>query len=241
MSRWKYIAVSVLLSICSAWSVAGSPVLAGKDGGYSLHDAIALMWCNPKQMDACGLGGGSINEFFCCFLAVLICGGVFVYSNSYAYPVGFRTLSILRFGSERRYWAAAMRRNLSSALFAATGYVLAALACCALFQWKRGFGAVQFVPYGQYAVVYVLFWLKLLAVLSLVGVFAEVFAQRMARAGIIGAIVIAAVVALSVDIFQKRSAILAVGGWHMQAAALVGLLTVQAVLLIYGRLRPLRI
>ena len=239
MSRRSYIFAALLFAVLSAAAVASSPELL-RVGAYSIHDSIALVFCNPKQMYACGFGS-EWNSFTYCLLGAIICGGVFVYSNSYAYPVGFRTLSILRFGSERRYWAAAMRRNLSSALFAATGYVLAALACCALFQWKRGFGAVQFVTYGQYTVVYVLFWLKLLAALSLIGVFAEVFAQRMARAGIIGAIVIAAVVALSVDIFQKRSAILAVGGWHVQAAALVGLLAVQAVLLIYGRLRLLRI
>ena len=150
-------------------------------------------------------------------------------------------MSILRFGSEKQYWKHAMRRSLKNVLFAATMYVAAVFVLCAAVQYGSGFGAVRFVSYRQFTAIYLLFWFKLLAMLSLVAVFGEVFAQRLARAGIIGSIIIGVVLLLSVDVLQEKSALLAIGNWQMQAAAIIGFLAVQAALLLYGRVRPLRL
>lgn len=125
-----------------------------------------------------------------------------------------------------------MRWNLKNALFAATMYVAVIFAFCAAAQYTRGFGLVLFVPYGQFTIVYILFWFKLLAMLSLISVFAEVFAQRVARAGVIGGIIIVLVLLLFIDVMQKKSALLAIGSWQMQGVAIIGFLVVQILLLI---------
>ncbi|MGM9624030.1 MAG: hypothetical protein ACI3X2_12010 [Butyricicoccus porcorum] len=239
MSKRIYTVIVVLIAALAAFSITGAPELR-RVVSYSLHDSLALVLCNPEQMYACGFGD-NWNAFTGCYLAALICAGVFVYSNSYAYPEGFRMMSILRFGSEKQYWKHAMWRSLKNVLFAATIYVAAVFMLCAAVQYKSGFGAVRFVSYRQFTAVYWLFWFKLLAMLSLVAVFGEVFAQRLARAGIIGSIIIGVVLLLSVDVLQEKSALLVIGNWQMQAAAIIGFLVVQAALLLYGKVRPLRL
>lgn len=241
MKKRTYFLVVTLLSLLSSWSVSKAPVFVTEHIAYSVHDSIALVLCNAEQMERCGLGGSMYNEFTYSYLAVLIFAGMFVYSNSYAYPEGFRMMSILRFGSEKQYWIQTMRRNLKNALFAATVYVVVILALCAVTQYNSGFGAVCFVPYSQFTIVYILFWFKLLTMLSLISVFAEVFAQRIVRVGVIGGIIIALVLLLFIDVMQKKSAFLAIGSWQMQGVAVIGFLAVQILLLLYGKMRPFKL
>lgn len=239
MSKRIYTVIVVCIAALAVYYTAGAPELM-RAASYSLHDRLALVLCNPDQMYNCGFGD-IWNTFTNCYLAVLIFAGVFVYSNSYAYPEGFRTMSILRFGSEKQYWKHAMRHSAKNVLFAATVYVAAIFACCAAAQYRSGFGAVRFVPYQQFTAVYLLFWLKLMALLSLVAVFAEVFAQRLSHAGIIGAMIVGIVLLVSIDVLQMKSALVVIGNWQMQATAGIGFLAVQVVLLLYGSMRPLKI
>ncbi len=237
MRKRSYVLLVALLTALSAFSVADAPELR-RVGSYSLQDSLALLLCNPAQMYACGYGD-PWNGFTSSFLAVLLCAGIFVYSNSYAYPEGFRTLSILRFGSEARYWRQTLRRSGKYVLFAATVCTAAAGIFGAAAQARAGFGAVRFVTLRPFAAVYLLFWLKLAAALALVAVSAEVFAGRLSRAGMIGAIIVGTVLLLAVDVMQGKTALLALGSWQEQAAAIVGFLAVQLALLLYGRVRPL--
>ncbi len=239
MSRRVYGIVAALIAALAVSNIAGVPNLRSA-ASYSVHDSIALVLCNPEQMYACGFGS-QWNAFTGCQLAALICAGVFVYSNSYAYPDGFRVMSILRFGSEKKYWASAMRRNGKHVLFAVTVYVALLFAFCMVFQYRQGFGAVRFVPYDRLTAVYLLFWIKLLAFFSLIAVFAEVFAQRLSRAGIIGAIIVLTVLLFSCDILQEKTAFMVIAGWQMQTVAIAVFLLAQAALLVYGRMRPLEI
>ncbi|MBU5490467.1 hypothetical protein [Butyricicoccus intestinisimiae] len=238
MSKKMYALVVALISILSASQVAQSPVL--RQSAYSIHDAYALALSNPVQMYACGYGS-QWNSFSYCYLAMLILAGVFVYSNSYAYPEGFRTLSILRFGSERSYWIHTMRRNGKYVAFASTVPLLCVFAANAIYTVKHGLGAVKFVPYDCFPIVYILLWVKLLAFLTMLIVFAEVFSQTISRAGIIGILVVVTVILFSIDLLQQQSALLAIGSWQQQLIAILVFVVVQAALLIYGTRRPLKI
>lgn len=217
---------------------AQSPVL--RQSAYSVHDAYALALGNPVQMYACGYGS-QWNSFSYCYLAMLILTGVFVYSNCYAYPEGFRTLSILRFGSERSYWKHTMRRNGKYVAFASAVPLLCVFAANAVGTVKHGLGTVQVVPYDSFSAVYVLLWVKLFAFLGMLIVFAEVFSQTISRAGIIGILVVVTVILFSIDLLQQQSALLAIGSWQQQLIAILVFVVVQAALLIYGTRRPLKI
>lgn len=239
MSKRIYVIVVALIAALAVFQVGDVPNLRNA-ASYSVHDTIALVLCNPAQMYTCGFGD-PWNVFSGCYLAALLCIGTFVYSNSYAYPEGFRVMSILRFGSEQKYWASAMRRNWKNILFAVTVYTACVAVFCTVFQFRQGFGAVRFVPYDQFAAVYLLLWCKLLAAFSLLAVFAEAFAQRLPRAGIIGVMVVGIVLLFSVDILQQAGTFFVIGSWQMQAKAIIVFLAVQAALFVYGRLRSIRI
>lgn len=238
MSKKIYALVIALISILSASQVAQSPVL--RQSAYSVHDAYALALSNPAQMYSCGYGS-QWNSFSYCYLAMLILAGVFVYSNSYAYPEGFRTLSILRFGSERSYWIHTMRRNGKNAAFASAMPIVCVFVVNAIYTVKHGLGAVKFVPYDCFPIVYILLWVKLLAFFAMLIVFAEVFSQTISRAGMIGILVVVTAVLFSIDILQQKSAILTIGSWPQQLLAVLVFVVVQAVFLIYGTRRPLKI
>lgn len=238
MSKKIYALVIALISILSASQVAQSPML--RQSAYSVHDAYALVLSNPVQMYACGYGS-QWNSFSYCYLAMLILAGVFVYSNCYAYPEGFRTLSILRFGSERSYWKHTMRRNGKYVAFASVVPLLCVFVANAIGTARHGLGAVKFVPYDSFPVVYILLWVKLFAFLGMLIVFAEVFSQTISRAGIIGGIVVVTVVLFSIDLLQQQSAMLVIGSWPQQLIAILVFVVVQAALLIYGTQRPLKI
>lgn len=238
MSKKIYAILTAILIALPAHYVGNIPVF--RNVAYSLHDALALLGCNPTQMYNCGFGN-SWNTFTNYFLVILICAGVFVYSNSYAYPEGLRTMSILRFGSENQYWKYAMRRNLKNVLFASTAYIILEFAFCAAFQYSRGFGEIQHVPYDHFAITYVLFWIKLMAVLSLVSMVAEVFTGRLPRAGIIGMIIVGVVLLLSIDVMQNQTALLAIGNWQRQVQAIVVFVAIQIALFAYGKVRSLKI
>ncbi len=238
MSKKIYALVMALISILSASQVAQSPML--RQSAYSVHDAHALVLSNPAQMYACGYGS-QWNSFSYCYLAMLILAGVFVYSNCYAYPEGFRTLSILRFGSERSYWKHTMRRNSKYVAFASAVPMICVFAANAVGTARQGLGAVKFVPYDRFPIVYILLWVKLFVFLGMLIVFAEVFSQTISRAGIIGVIVVVTVVLFSIDLLQQQSAMLAIGSWTQQLLAILVFVVVQAVFLIYGTRRPLKI
>ncbi len=237
MSKKIYALVIVLISILSASQVAQSSML--RQSAYSVHDAYALVLSNPAQMYACGYGS-QWNSFSYCYLAMLILAGIFVYSNCYAYPEGFRTLSILRFGSERSYWKHTMRRNGKYVAFASVVPIICVFVANAIGTARHGLGTVKFVPYENFPVVYVLLWVKLFVFLGMLIVFAEVFSQTISRAGIIGILVVATVVLFSIDLLQQ-SAMLAIGSWPQQLMAILVFVVVQATLLIYGTRRPLKI
>lgn len=238
MSKRIYTGIIGVLSVLILKN-AGNILMFRTHSSYSVHDSLALILCNTEQMYNCGFGN-PWNQYSYNFLAVLLISAIFVYSNSYAYPDGFRTLSIFRFGSQKAYWFHTMKRNAKNILFAATVYMGIVLVLCFLNQFQYGFGTVAFVPYQHYILTYVLFWLKLMMCLFLIIIFAEVFTGRFPHVGIIGGIIIFIALLLSIDLFQKR-VILVIGDWQTQIKVMIGMLFVSFVLLIYGKIVGLRI